>query len=482
MIMKRVIKIVFLFLMAFLTIYLIGFLFISLQGKALVNNYVYQSIGKKISFGKMSVVPPFNIKMNDIEIEGLCKIKEVTMYTDITKLIFAEVFFKSVNIVNPVISIVRDRRDNFDIIPPQEQDQQDTQALAGVKASGKPKIKASPRKKRAAAKFMPRVFFENIIVSGGELNFIDKSLDRDGFPIKINNINLVLSDFYLPALKTKFSLLTNILGRPGYPAGVLSAEGFVDFASKNLDLTVGVADVDGVYFAGYAKRFVQSDLKSANVNLIFYADAKNNILNGKGKLVVKDLEFNKEEGQTQEGGTPAISGPIGGIVLDALISPDKRFELDLEIYETQLDNPKFRLKRFAGSIAKPMIEQLLSKPEETIKKFKDIGEKFKGLGKQLEGIFKGKVEEEVQVPEAQPQTPQPQVEPVPVLPVQPTQLAPVLPQPAPSEEPVPAQPAAVQPSEPAPAPPEPAATQPVPAQPTEPAQPLDSTQPVSPGP
>ncbi len=401
--MKTIYKILIIAFIVLVILFFAAYMFIANKGKSLVINYFHKLTARQIDFDKVYLGTPLNLRVDNLKIKDLIDIENVIIYPDIPKILAGNIAFSTIRLVKPVLTVIRNADDTFNIIPNNKGEKDTAKSSDEAKEEVvTPYADESSNTGKEEFKEMRTIALEKLTIENGVLNFIDKKINKDGFVITLNNVDITLARLHFPPFKSNFKLQAQGPGSTGLK-GLINSEGWIDLKTKNMSMDFNVKNLDGVYLSEYIKRYLDTDLISADLNLSFHAEAVDNVLNGKGKLVIENFDVEKREKVIENG--KVKSGFFASAILGGLNHSDKKIELDLELAESPLDNPaQWKPKRLFGSIAKPVIEEAITHPQETIEKIKEIGEKFEGVGKELEGVFKK--EESV----AQPQEPEAPVE------------------------------------------------------------------------
>jgi hypothetical protein len=367
--MRRHIKHVKLVFLVWITIFLALSLFVAFGVKGVAKNYLEQVLGKKVEFSGFRFSMPFAIEVDNFKAQNLCEIKKARLSLSFWQLFTGKVYFDRIELDYPVFYLERLHGNDLNISPIIARQMASSNASGEGSSNGK---SANVEKKTNKQDFQPEIFFAIFSIKKGKLQLLDKTIRDEGFKVDIQDIDLQLTKFQNPPLKSEFDLSANVLGRSDQPVGEIKLTGFIDMVKKDMSADMNIKNLDGVFFQPYFQMFLPSDLESAKVNMNFNAEARNNKLYGKGNLVVENLALKNQDSTNKEN----LNGPLAGVIMSGMVNPAGRGEMEFDLLETSLDNPKWRIRPNI-KIIQTTVQNFMSDPQGTIDKVKSIADIFK---------------------------------------------------------------------------------------------------------
>ena len=339
-------KIIFLALTFILVFFISLHIIVNIKGKDILTQKLEEAFQRKVRIVSLSTSFPANVLVKDVEAEGLFKIKEIFAGGGVFDIFSNSLSLSLLKINQPVISIERNLA------------QSATQAFVSSGQQPQPndntaqKIINQPDKAQASIKpvvgaqnkFPPIKFLINrLIVSDGALNFTDKLTDTKDILIKIEHLNLKINNL-IPKIfasqTTTFDLNAEIPWREGQERGKIVTEGWINLVKKDIDATLKIEDIDGVYLYPYYSTWVDLEkarIESAKLNFSSKIKGQNNNVTAECHLELADivrrplpLEQSDEK-----------AAKITDAVLDMFKAMDQgKIVLDF-IIRTKIDRPEF---------------------------------------------------------------------------------------------------------------------------------------------
>ncbi len=345
--MKRIRKILFVAVIIFLVIFLTSAIFVALKGKDIATEALQKALNRKVNLGSIKLKLPFSIEVDNLAVENLINCKQVILTPSIIGFVSGRIALNRLQLVNPEIFITRQEDGSWNL-PASASKEKSNVAIAGI------------------------------VISNGTLNFMDKKIDPAGFSLKVQDIYLDVHTSLLSAqpLNVSFYLKSNVIPTGNNPPAVISANGWVNLLRKDMKGKIELTNLNALQLLPYFQQYLPSSLKSGSIFFKSDMNAKNNDLTAVCNLSVKDLAFEKKEGEKN----PSLS--FLDIVTGGLKNENQDVSIDFTV-KTKLNKPRIDVAKLTGSVvAKSMGESMMKDPQGTI-------EKFKGLGKELESFGKG---------------------------------------------------------------------------------------------
>lgn len=364
--MKLGIKILITTIIVLTLLFSAAYIFIALKGKVLIIKRLEDLTHKKVSVGYFDLTPPLNLTLKNLNIEGLTKVESVFISPSIPYLITGNIALNKVMIVRPDITFERN--------PPILTELPAT--TEGSKVT--PTTAAQPKKKR-----FPRLILKRLNIKEGKINFIDHTVGTQGIKIVVKDINFNLTNLNASPLSviTNFELKGRLPWQQGKEEGKIGAEGWLNFSKKDMQATLKIEDIDGIYLYPYYSQWVDLEkarIESAKLNFISNINGLNNNVTAECHLELTDIVRKPRSPEEPE----EKAEKIASAVLDIFKALNQgKIVLDFTI-RTKMDRPEFGF----GNI-KMAFEDKLAKAQ--------AGSGFKAEdvlmlpGKLLEGMVKG---------------------------------------------------------------------------------------------
>lgn len=368
-------KIVFRVAVVLVALFSATYIFVLLRGKVIIINRLSNLTHKKVTIGYFDLKPPLNLVINNLNIEGLANIDTIYISVSIPSLLTGKIALNNTRIIKPVLTIERKngKENNVSLVNT-------------VKTAAAPAIpQSSPTLAPVvvAKKHKQRVRFKRFNIKDGKINFVDHTVKGDSIKITLKDINFNLNNVYVfPSTTiTTFDLKGNIPWSVGKEEGKINAEGWINFAKKDMLATLKIEGIDGVYLHPYYSNWV--DLEKARIESARLAFTSN--IHGLDNNVTADCHLDLTDIVRKPRG-PEESAEKAEKLTDAVLDIFKTMNqgkvvLDFTI-RTKMDRPEFGF----GNI-KMAFEEKLSQAR--------AGSGFKPLdilmlpGKILEGGVKG---------------------------------------------------------------------------------------------
>jgi len=315
-------------IVALLALFLLLHLLVNIFGKPILTAKLQGSFGKRVTIGRLSTYFPLGIVVRRIEIEDLCKIQEVAVGVGFFDLFRGRPSLSLFMLTRPQITI----RKNIPV-PGQEL----------INVLNPPAQSAATAEPKAAAGIaLPNIFIGRFIISEGMFNFVDHGITKDGLEIKVEHLNLKVSNLNLGSWgsRTFFQLQGSIPWREGQERGSVELKGWIDGRKKSMEAILKIEKIDGIYLYPYYSAWV--DLEKARIekaNLNFTSDIKGADNNVAAACHLELTDIVRKP--LPEGGSEEKASKITNAVLDIFKALDKgKVVLDFTI-RTKMDRPEF---------------------------------------------------------------------------------------------------------------------------------------------
>ena len=314
-------------------IFSLVYAFILSAAKTIIVDKIEEATGLKVSLNKLSILPPFSIEAQGLEVVGLIKVDRIYLAPSIRSLLSGKLAFNKIVINNPEITY-----------------QRNTEAVEPVKDSRAPDIENQSvltveRQTKSPAAAPGKVFpviIKSLKVYSGKINFIDTTAASGKISVLIKDINFYITNLSTFATKevSNFDLKGNLSWNTGEPDGKILLQGWVDFYKKDILAILKIENIDAIVFYPYYANWVDLEkarIQKANLNFSCNIKGANNDVAADCHLelanMVRKVRSLEEPQQKAERITDAV--------LDMFKSMDQGKVVLNFVLHTKLDRPEF---------------------------------------------------------------------------------------------------------------------------------------------
>ncbi len=295
--MKELIKILRIVIVIFVIVFAATFVFLLLQGKAIIAGQIENFTHRKVTIDYVGLTLPFNLEMKNLEIPGLAKIDYTSFSPSIPGLLSGNIVLNDLKLVNPqfVYEKTQDKT-------------QDKANVEGVSANvntmavaPSPQLKSNikPKSDPKKSQYL-RLIIKHLNIKDGKIDFIDHTLPGVGIKITLKDINFNLTNLYIypRSAITHFEFTGSIPWSQGQAEGKIEAKGWANLFKKDMQATVKIADIDGVYLYPYYSTWVDMEkarIQSAKLNFTSNIKSVDNNLAAECHLELTDIVFKQRK-------------------------------------------------------------------------------------------------------------------------------------------------------------------------------------------
>lgn len=294
-----------LFVLSFLSLYML----INIRGKEMLSKKLVESFNQKVAIESLYITFPATVHIKKMEVEGLFRADEVIAGIGLFDVFSKDLKLTSLKIIRPVVTIEKNPQGT---VQKQAVSQEPNTQKAAADLS-QPKPGASD--KQPAVQQQPAVSVKQpvglqqpvaglllyafskgrFIISDGTLDFIDRTAGDKELIIKIENVDLRVDNFTSGGrgIKlTSFELKGTIPWREQAEKGKLYAEGWINLAKKDIQATLKIEDIDGVYLHPYYSEWLDLEklpIEKASLNFNSNIQGLNNNVTAECHLELTDI-------------------------------------------------------------------------------------------------------------------------------------------------------------------------------------------------
>ena len=225
------------------------------------------------------------------------------------------------------------------------------------------------------------VMISTIELKGGSVELYDATVSRPPLKTRMEQIDAVIQDVAAPAVeKTHFEIAGIVKGVKR--DGRAKVSGWVGPGARDSSSRVALAAVDLVALQPYLVKKNEARVANGALDLNLNAEVRDKYMDGKGKVVLKDLEFAQSAG---------IFDTFMGLPRNAVINflKDNNNAIDVDFaLKGDTSNPNFSLnENLSTRIATAMAGQLGVSIREVAEGLGTLGRKgMEGAGSVVEGM------------------------------------------------------------------------------------------------
>jgi hypothetical protein len=225
------------------------------------------------------------------------------------------------------------------------------------------------------------VMIARIELRDGNLDFYDATVSRPPLRTRIEEVEALIQDVGAPAAeKTRFVIKGSVKGLKR--DGRAEATGWVGPAARNSSSHVVLEDVDLVALQPYLVKKNEARVSRGTLDMKLVSEVRNDNLNGKGKIILKDLTFAPSSG---------FFDSFMGLPRNAVVSflKDNNGAIDVDFtLSGNTQNPSFSLNESLSTrVASAMAGQLGVGITNVAEGLSSIGRKgVEGASNVVEGV------------------------------------------------------------------------------------------------
>ena len=302
-------------------------IYIQLNGRQMVMDQLQPLFNRPVALKDVRFLFPFGLRVSDLEVEGLIKVKDLQVQMGIPDLFRKRLRLLFVSLKEPVVVFQR---------TPDSQIVLGSQSPLGLgtQVPTAPILledQTAPGLKTKAQRPL-NFLVDYLVVEKGEVNFTDYTRNRDlhvtfkDLALKAQHLGIPLE---LPGMKTTFDIEALFFQKDfPFSDSRIQSRGWVNFYQKDLSAKLKVTEPQG------------------KLNLSADLDAKANDMVVKGNIQIKDLSFPKDtDAQDADPQAPSFED----IIFSALHSLGVEVQADF-YFKTKMDNFQVDSVSFTGNV------------------------------------------------------------------------------------------------------------------------------------
>lgn len=318
-------SIVFLAVILFLSMVMLGGYHL---GVRLLHEKIAAALGPGASIGEVKV-NWFSLDILRVSIEApkgwptarALRAERITIIPSLRSLLTDQIHVASITFEKPYLSVVR-TRGKWRLLP------------GLMEAPNASKTNAGKERGRLAS---PAVIISKVFLQEGVLELFDMTVNRAPFKTRLERLNGVIHDIEAPWRKTKtrFELSASVKGVRR--DGRAQLAGWVGPGQQDSSSQIALGGVDLVSLQPYLVRIGEAQVSKGSLDLRLNSEVRAKRLDGKGKMIIRDLEFAPSRGYLE-----TFMGVPRSALINFLKNNDNAIDVDF-VLTGDTANPSFSI-------------------------------------------------------------------------------------------------------------------------------------------
>ncbi len=385
--MKLLKKILLILVIGFTLLFVASSIFIAFNGKAMITRQIEDFTGRKTNIGSLGMSLPFNLSIRNLDIGNLLKVEHISISPSILSLFSGVVVLDNLEIIRPYLVYEKPLPKTAEL----------PTAFMLVSAEKTVETAVLPAPEAAGKTNKPlRLIIRHLSIRNGKIDFIDSPAGNEKIKIAITDVNFNLSNLYLfpQSALSKFKLRGKIPWHSQKEAGSITAEGWMDLSRKDMEATLKISGIDGVYLYPYYAAWVdleKSRIESAKLNFESKIKSVNNDLAADCHIELSDIVFKPRA----DGEEADKAEKITKVVLDIFKILNQNKVIFNFTIRTKMDKLRFSFndikEAFEVRLAEGIKSRQISAEDIALVPARIVGGTVKGTGEVslalLDGVF-----------------------------------------------------------------------------------------------
>jgi hypothetical protein len=312
-------------------IFIGGYLFLFTNGKSFVTERLEKLTKRRVKIGHFNVIPPINLEIKELEIKDLFNADYIYVSPSMLGILMGSLAFNAIEIVRPEFY--------FEKLPAEPKaEQAEAPAAAAPEVSAPQGELVEPKPKQPL-----HLALKRFRIKDGKAHFIDRSIGPNSIKVNIENITVSLANLYVLPLSAvvNFEVKGEIpWEQEGTAKGKISADGWINFYKRDMEASLKIEDIDGVYLYPYYSKWVDLEkarIEKAKLNFTSNLHGLNNNITAECHLELTDIVRRPLQPDESE----AKAAKIADVLIEAFKALNQgKIVLDFTI-RTRMDSPEF---------------------------------------------------------------------------------------------------------------------------------------------
>lgn len=195
----------------------------------------------------------------------------------------------------------------------------------------------SKKNSEAGHSYSPMVTISKVVLRDGVLEVFDTTVGRPSFKTRLERVDGVIYDIEAPWLKAqiRFALAASVKGTRR--DGRAKVSGWIGPAQRDSSSQIALDGVDLVSLQPYLVRIGEAQVRKGNLDLRLNSEVRANRLDGKGKIIIRDLELAPARGYLE-----TFLGVPRSALIHFLKNNDNAIDVDF-VLTGDTSNPSFSI-------------------------------------------------------------------------------------------------------------------------------------------
>lgn len=329
-----------------------AYLFLLLQGKTLVISQLAKLTHKNVTIEHFRVTPPLNINIAGLKIEDMAKVDSFSVSPSIIGLLLGQLAFNRIYLEGPEFTYEK-------AVPALSPEGTSVPVGISQETGSATAAAVTPQEEPPPAQQdLSGLVIKRIVIKNGVLHFIDHTAGEGGIKLTAKDINFSLTNFSMrprPAA-TYFELHGKIPWGENSEKkeGNIGLEGWINILKKDMEATLKISDIDGIYLYPYYSKYVdleKSRIESAKLNFTSNIHGIDNKVTAECHLELTDIIFRERSPEEQQ----EKAEKIAYAVLDIFKAMNQgKIEVNFTI-RTRMDRPEFGFSSIKNAVENKLI-------------------------------------------------------------------------------------------------------------------------------
>ena len=199
----------------------------------------------------------------------------------------------------------------------------------------------------------PTVTISKVVLQDGVLELFDTTVSRPPLKTRLERLEGVIHDIEAPALKARTGFELAAIVKGSRRDGSARVSGWVGPALRDSSSQITLDGADLVSLQPYLIRIGEAQVRRGRLDLRLDSQVRDNKLNGKGKVIIRDLEFAPARGYLE-----TFMGVPRSALINFLKNNDNAIDVDF-VLTGEANNPSFSINEaIATRVAMGMAAEL----------------------------------------------------------------------------------------------------------------------------
>lgn len=400
--LKKLFKVLLLFVVIFIIFISLVSLYILVNGRTIILAELEKNFGVKAEISSFYISFPISIVAEGFVVQDSVRIDRIVIVPSLLGFLKGDIVLNSCLLDRPYFKIIRQADGVFDSGGVFSKSIKKEEGLLSVSdalsrkdfTNVAPALQKQERANRKRNFYLKRLKIKNAIV-----DFVDKTVGfGKDFRLRLDEFNVDVSQTsFLSLSQMRLSAHGYLKSEQGVAIGGVELSGWLDYVARDMDVKLRLKDAQLAYFEPYYTKFFKKELKSGNMLLSADLKSNHNDLKADCRVELDNVVFRSNGDLTDKSSLGVADFAV--LAFDSILSEQGKVIFDFSV-QTKMDQPKFENVRFRGTFLENGMKAVLSKgPQvaaqlatgstgEEVGDFKEIGKKFKDFGKQFKDMFK----------------------------------------------------------------------------------------------